>query len=79
MMKVVVTYKTSDKEKEFIKNTLSNEATVYFIDEYSDKEATNLIQQADVLLSWNPSREGINKNKLSLIMLKFMQLFIGWV
>jgi len=51
MMKVVVTYKTSDKEKEFIKNTLNNEATVYFIDEYSDKEATNLIQQADVLLS----------------------------
>ena len=74
MMKVVVTYKTSDKEKEFIKNTLNNEATVYFIDEYSDKEATNLIQQADVLLSWNPSREGINKNKLSLNHVKFMQL-----
>ncbi|MDI3536276.1 MAG: hypothetical protein PWR20_1863 [Bacteroidales bacterium] len=73
-MNILVTFKTFNKQKEFLTNALSNEASVYFKEDLTDNELANIIQQADILLSWNPTQEGINKDKLPLNNVKFMQL-----
>ncbi|NLH53744.1 MAG: hypothetical protein GX459_12960, partial [Bacteroidales bacterium] len=53
-MNILVTFKTFNKQKEFLTNALSNEASVYFKEDLTDNELANIIQQADILLSWNP-------------------------
>lgn len=73
-MNLIVTFKTFPGQKEYLKNVLGRETQVYFKEDYPDNELKELMLKADILLSWNPAQEGINKNLLPMENIKFMQL-----
>ncbi|MEN6294837.1 MAG: hydroxyacid dehydrogenase, partial [Chloroherpetonaceae bacterium] len=74
MNKILVTYKTTAEEKEFLTKFFPDETNIDYLQEYPDKERGILFQSADILLSWNPKSEGLNSPNISYRNVKFIQL-----
>jgi phosphoglycerate dehydrogenase-like enzyme len=73
-IKIIATFKTFPGQKQILTDTFGENTKLFFKEDYSEKEITNLFTDADILLSWNPAQEGISKDKLPLESIKFMQL-----
>lgn len=74
-MKLAVTFGTFEGQKEYLQKAMGEKADIFFKEDYADKnEWKKVVESAEVLLSWNPSLEGVNKNNYSLENVKFMQL-----
>ncbi|MEN6511108.1 MAG: 2-hydroxyacid dehydrogenase [Chloroherpetonaceae bacterium] len=74
MNKILVTYKATAEEKEFLTKFFAGKANIDYLQEYPDKERGILFQSADILLSWNPKSEGLNSPNISYKNVKFIQL-----
>ncbi|HMM10745.1 MAG TPA: 2-hydroxyacid dehydrogenase [Bacteroidales bacterium] len=74
-MKLAVTFRTFEGQKKYLQKAMENKAEIFFKEDYADKNEWNKVaESADVLLSWNPSLEGVGKNDYSLQNVKFIQL-----
>ncbi|HRS42198.1 MAG TPA: hypothetical protein P5174_09330, partial [Dysgonamonadaceae bacterium] len=73
-MNILVTFKTFGNQKDYLKNSFKESATVFFAEDYREEDLENVFAKSDILLSWNPSAEGIDKNRVPLSNIKFMQL-----
>ncbi len=73
-MNIIVTFQTLPGQKEYLKKVFDKNAEVYFKEDCQADELNELMLKADILLSWNPAQEGINKNRLPMENIKFMQL-----
>ena len=73
-MNILVTFKTFGNQKDYLKNIFKDSATVFFAEDYREEDLENVFAKSDILLSWNPSAEGIDKNRISLSNVKFVQL-----
>jgi phosphoglycerate dehydrogenase-like enzyme len=73
-MNIIITFQTFPDQKENLKKVLGGENMVYFKEDYPEDKLKELMLKADILLSWNPAQEGINKNRFPMENIKFMQL-----
>jgi len=73
-MNIIVTFQTLYEQKEYLKKVFDKNAQVYFKEDCPEDELKELMLKADILLSWNPAQEGINKNRFQMKNIKFMQL-----
>ena len=73
MKNIVVSFKVDDQQKKLIESSLKN-ADVKFLKDYDETRYLNLLEDADALLAWNPSRELKTIKLNSLTNTKFVQL-----
>lgn len=55
--KIVITYRAEDEEKELYKNSLSPKADVIFLKDIIKENRKEILKDAEIMISWNPSRE----------------------
>jgi len=75
--KIVITYRAGDEEKELYKNSLSPKADVIFLKDVTKENRKEILKDAEIMISWNPSRELAIPGKdtaPNLENLKFVQL-----
>ncbi|MBP9017485.1 MAG: hypothetical protein KBG17_07090 [Paludibacteraceae bacterium] len=73
-MNIIVTFKTFPEQKEYLKQVLGKETQIYFKEDCTKEELEKLMAKTDILLSWNPVQEGINKYSLPMDNIRYMQL-----
>jgi len=73
-MKIVVTFRTFPGQRKFIDDFLNKDAEVIFLEDFPKEKTAEIIPTADVLLSWNPEREGLYSSDISFGSVKFIQL-----
>ena len=73
-MNILVTFKTFGNQKNYLKTIFKDSAAVFFAEDYREEDLGDVFAKSDILLSWNPSAEGIDKNRVSLSNIKFVQL-----
>jgi phosphoglycerate dehydrogenase-like enzyme len=71
---IVVTFKVREQEKEFIDKILGKGNHVFYLKNLDKNEWEETLKNADVIFSWNPTRELKNVNFDSLSSIKFVQL-----
>jgi len=62
------------KQKQFLQQFFENMADIRFLDDYPEQEKNNLISSSEILLSWNPEKEGLYSPEISYRETKFIQL-----
>lgn len=73
-MNILVTFKTFGNQKDYLKTIFKDSATVFFAEDDREEDLGDVFAKSDILLSWNPSAEGIDKNRVPLGNIKFVQL-----
>lgn len=73
-MNTIVTFKTFPEQKEYLKKVLGKDTEIFFKEDCTKEELEKLMTKTDILLSWNPVQEGINKHSLPMENIRFMQL-----
>jgi len=74
LMKILTTFHTSPEQKQFLQQFFENMAGIRFLDDYPEQEKNNLISSSEILLSWNPEKEGLYNPEISFRETKFIQL-----
>jgi phosphoglycerate dehydrogenase-like enzyme len=73
-MKIFTTFQTSPEQKRFLRQFFENMADIRFFDDHPEEEKNNLISSSEILLSWNPEKEGLYSPEISYRETKFIQL-----
>ncbi len=71
---VIISYKVEEGERSIYNEILDGKAKITFLKDNDEQIRNSIIQQADILLSWNPPRELQSIAKVSFKNLKFIQL-----
>lgn len=76
-MKVLLTFKTFPEQRQLLEQLFEKKSELIFVEDHPAEMKEDLISKADILLTWNPEREGLYtlNNIDSLSNLKFIQLF----
>ncbi len=74
MYNLVVSFNVPEEEKETIKKALSGYCNTIFLHDIPQSERTEAISKADILLSWNPSKECTEEDFLYMKKVKLLQL-----
>lgn len=70
----IITFRASEKQKEIINRLLNKNGKVTFLKEIPEGERNSVLTSANILISWNPSKELINIDKEKLAGIQFVQL-----
>jgi phosphoglycerate dehydrogenase-like enzyme len=73
-MNIIVTFRTFPEQKEYLKKVLGKDTQIYFKEDCTKEELEKLMAKTDILLSWNPVQEGLNKYSLPMDNIRYMQL-----
>jgi len=73
-MKILATFQTSPEQRKFLRHFFENMADIRFLDDHSAEAKNNLISSSEILLSWNPEKEGLYSHEISYRETKFIQL-----
>lgn len=79
MKNLLVTYKTTPEEAafllEFFSKSIENEdVRIEFLQDYPGQLRGNLIKEANIILTWNPTKEGLISSDVNYENLEFVQL-----
>jgi phosphoglycerate dehydrogenase-like enzyme len=73
-MKICATFQTTPEQKQFLQQFFENTADIRFLDDHPEEEKNSLISSSEILLSWNPEKEGLYSPEISYAKTKFIQL-----
>jgi phosphoglycerate dehydrogenase-like enzyme len=73
-MKIFATFQTTPEQKQFLQQFFENTADIRFLDEHPEEEKNSLISSSEILLSWNPEKEGLYSPEISYGETEFIQL-----
>ena len=73
-MKICATFQTTPEQKQFLRQFFENTADIRFPDDHPAEEKNSLISSSEILLSWNPEKEGLYSPEISYRETKFIQL-----
>ncbi|TDO04643.1 2-hydroxyacid dehydrogenase [Halomonas ventosae] len=73
-MKICVTFQTTPEQKQFLQQFFENTADIHFLDDHPEEEKKSLISTSEILLSWNPEKEGLYNLQISYRETEFIQL-----
>jgi glycerate dehydrogenase len=73
-MKIVITFKTFPAQKKLMKQFSGNGTETVFLEDYPKELIADIVSTADILLSWNPEKEGLYDLANSCKNVKFLQL-----
>jgi lactate dehydrogenase-like 2-hydroxyacid dehydrogenase len=73
-MKIVITFKTFPEQKKLMKQFSENGVETVFLEDSPKEMIADIVSTADILLSWNPEKEGLYDLAMSCKNVKFMQL-----
>jgi phosphoglycerate dehydrogenase-like enzyme len=72
--RIVVTYKTDEKDESLFKEKLSSVSELVFLKNIEKQKRNKNLENADILIAWNPSRELNELDHKLLKNVKFVQL-----
>ena len=73
-MKIFAAFSALPGQRELLNQIFKTEAEIIFSEDYPDNEKDHLISSCDVLMSFNPEKEGLYISKTSYKNVKFLQL-----
>lgn len=74
MMHVVVTFNVKDSQRQFINSYFDNTAQVTYLVDFTEKKIFSILEEADILFTWNPPKELPAYDLSGLTKLKFVQV-----
>lgn len=74
MNKIVITYKAGEQEREMYRNQFPSHETTFLAERKNGSTVESILANAEVLISWNPTKELESVNPSSLQGVKFIQL-----
>ena len=73
-MKILVTFQPFSGQRELLKQFFENMADIHFLDDHPVEVRNNLISSSEIILSWNPEKEGLYSSEISYQETKLIQL-----
>lgn len=74
-MRIIATFSTFPEQKQLLEQFLKTKAEIIFLEDYPAEMKDNLISGADILLTWNPEKEGLYISDNNLFKnIQFIQL-----
>jgi len=79
MKNLIVTYKTTQEEKNFLLKFFSEqindkEITIEFLQDHPEQHRGDLLRNSNIILAWNPKAEGLISQDIKYDNLEFIQL-----
>lgn len=74
MNKILVTYEADREQREMFRRTFASQELSFLAESRNSSDRESLLQNAEVLVSWNPARELENDNRSLLRRVRFVQL-----
>ncbi|RRQ47248.1 hydroxyacid dehydrogenase [Chryseobacterium sp. SC28] len=58
-MKIIVTFVTEPRQRQWMEEFFKSKAEIEFLEDYPSEKRSDIISEGDVLLAWNPEKEGL--------------------
>jgi phosphoglycerate dehydrogenase-like enzyme len=74
-MRIVVSFRTVPEQRQLLEQFFKTKAEIVFLEDYPAEMKNNLISGGDILLTWNPGKEGLYSSDDNLFSnIQFIQL-----
>ncbi|HNT40622.1 MAG TPA: 2-hydroxyacid dehydrogenase [Tenuifilaceae bacterium] len=73
-MKIAVAFRTDPDQRKYLVDELGGETELIFLNDLAEDKKMEVLSEVEIILSWNPEKEGITNSKNLGSNLKFIQL-----